>query len=276
MTQERNTTEPGAETNARLTQTYRELAHERVPDHLDRAVLQAAAKAARPRYSRLRSWTRPMAWAATVMLSVALVLQISDVPGPESIIFDDAARKFEAQVPQPEARSDAPGESADAVVLEEAAATAPIRSLNDVSDAPRVVAPASPAAKQVIQEPLQEKRRRSELRQDSLDTKEPAAPATPADSFTLRDADMLRRADEMARTQSGENKEPALPSSRDRAGTLSATAMGFEAPACDETATKSPESWLECIAGLEEAGLHDEAQQQRQLLQETFPDFQPR
>lgn len=276
MTEERNTTEPGAEADALLRQTYRELARERVPDHLDRAVLKTAAKAARPRYARLRSWTRPMAWAATVMLSVALLLQMNEVPGPESASFGDTARKVEAQVPEPDARSDAPLESAEAEVLEEAAATAPVRSLQAAGEAPRGTEPARPAAKQVIQAPLQQKKQRSELRQDSTDAQEPAAPAANADTFMLQDADMLRRADEIARTRSGENKESTLPNSRDHAGTPSATAVGLAAPVCDETATKTPESWLECIAALEEAGLLDEAQEQRQLLLETFPDFQPR
>ncbi len=276
MTEERNTTEVGTEKDALLTQTYRELARERVPDHLDRAVLKAAAKNARPRYSRLRSWTRPMAWAATVMLSVALVLQINKVPGPEGVIFDDAALKVEPQAPQPDARSDAPIESVEAEVLEEAPATAPIRSLNAAGEAPRETEPESAAAKQLVEVPLQQKKQRFELRRDSMDAMEPAAPATEVDNFRLPDADMLGRADEMARTRSGENKESALSSSRDSASTLSATAMGLEAPACDETATKTPETWLECIAELEDAGLRDEAQRQRQLLQETFPDFQAR
>lgn len=276
MTEERNTTEPGAETDAPLRQAYRELARERVPEHLDRAVLKAAANAARPRYSRLRSWTRPMAWAATVMLSVALVLQMSDVPGPEGVSFDDTAQKVEAQVPEPGAPGDAPAESAEAEVLGEAAATAPARSLDASGEASRATEPARPAAKQLIQAPLQQKRQRSELRQEFSDAQEPAAPAANVDTLVIQDADLLRRADEMARTRSGENKESALPNSRDQAGTPSATAMGLEAPVCDARATRTPESWLECIAALEEAGLADEAQEQRELLLETFPDFQAR
>ena len=67
----------------RLSETYRELATERTPEHLDRAVLAEAGRAARPRYSRLTTWTRPMAWAATVLLSVALVLEITRTPEPQ-------------------------------------------------------------------------------------------------------------------------------------------------------------------------------------------------
>ena len=65
MTEERKPVPAGQEKDDRVIRAYRELATERAPDHLDRAVLGKARAAARPRYSRLRSWTRPLAWAAT-------------------------------------------------------------------------------------------------------------------------------------------------------------------------------------------------------------------
>ena len=49
MTEERYRTGSGDETDALVSRRYRELAQERTPEHLDRAVLGAAAKAARPR-----------------------------------------------------------------------------------------------------------------------------------------------------------------------------------------------------------------------------------
>jgi hypothetical protein len=36
----------------------------------------------------------------------------------------------------------------------------------------------------------------------------------------------------------------------------------------------APESWLECIMELEDTGLDELASQQRELLQEAFPDFE--
>jgi len=88
MTEERYTPGSGDETDALVSARYRELARERAPEHLDRAVLKEAARAARPRYSKLRSWTRPLAWAATVVLSVVLVLEISQLPAPDEAVFD--------------------------------------------------------------------------------------------------------------------------------------------------------------------------------------------
>ena len=48
------------------------------------AVLKLAAAEARPGARRGTSWMRPMAWAATVGLSLAIVLEIGQVPQPES------------------------------------------------------------------------------------------------------------------------------------------------------------------------------------------------
>ena len=42
---------------------------------------------------------------------------------------------------------------------------------------------------------------------------------------------------------------------------------------CDETVRRDPESWLECILELEEAGDDDAAERQREALVEVFPDF---
>ena len=85
MTNRRKTPDPGAENDAMVSRTYRDIASESVPEHLDKAVLDTAARQARPGYSRLRQWTRPAAWAAVVMLSVALILETNQAPVPGGI-----------------------------------------------------------------------------------------------------------------------------------------------------------------------------------------------
>lgn len=125
----------GSEQDKLVSDAYREIAHERTPGHLDKAVLDAAAKAARPRYSLLTSWTRPAAWAATIMLSVALVLELSQSPVQQAPKMeaqelgvqdtellqraDEMARARQGQndqpaqpVPQPKERLSAPAASA--------------------------------------------------------------------------------------------------------------------------------------------------------------------
>ena len=42
---------------------------------------------------------------------------------------------------------------------------------------------------------------------------------------------------------------------------------------CPEMAQNEPETWLECILALEEAGNEDGAKREREALIDTFPDF---
>ena len=63
----------------RVTSAYRELANEQAPAELDAKVLAMAAREARTRYGWTRAWIRPVAWAATIALSLAFFLEISQL-----------------------------------------------------------------------------------------------------------------------------------------------------------------------------------------------------
>ncbi|MGB5412193.1 MAG: hypothetical protein WBN09_11730 [Woeseiaceae bacterium] len=63
-----------------LSEAYRDIANERSPANLDARILKAARDAVAPRQARLRTWTRPLAWAATISLSLAIVLQVTEQP----------------------------------------------------------------------------------------------------------------------------------------------------------------------------------------------------
>ena len=100
MTNERQHPDSAAETDETVSATYRELSREGAPDHLNEKVLQQAAeKALRPRYSRSIMWTRPLAWAATVGLCLAIVLEVTRVPTPEIVMTEDANDFLEAEQP---------------------------------------------------------------------------------------------------------------------------------------------------------------------------------
>lgn len=97
MTEERNRPELDGEVDSLVTRTYKEVASEIAPEHLDKAVLKQAADAARPRYLKSISWTRPIAWAATITLCVGLVLEITKEPPPPSRAeFTSQAGRVEA------------------------------------------------------------------------------------------------------------------------------------------------------------------------------------
>ena len=112
-----------SDTSELVSETYRAFADERTPEHLNRAVLRDAAKAARPRYLRSVSWTRPLAWAATITLSVALVLEVSNLPEPGPEAFDVTSNKLELQQPDPDTAAGAVDDARNPVLEESVPAT---------------------------------------------------------------------------------------------------------------------------------------------------------
>lgn len=77
MTTEANNSDP------RVSEAYRSGATETTTPELDEAILKMAASATPTRYGLARGWLRPLAWAATIGLSLAFILEISqyqDVP----------------------------------------------------------------------------------------------------------------------------------------------------------------------------------------------------
>lgn len=68
---------------AAVARAYRELATERAPATLNEQVLRQAAHEAGRGYPRWSGWLRPLAWAATVGLTLAIVIAIVDTPLPD-------------------------------------------------------------------------------------------------------------------------------------------------------------------------------------------------
>ncbi len=84
MNDERDTTEM----DRLVSETYRAAATENVPLHLSEKILQMAAsepakQQQRSTFGTATSWLRPAAWAATISLSLAIVLEVTDDPAPE-------------------------------------------------------------------------------------------------------------------------------------------------------------------------------------------------
>mgnify|MGYP001826496040 FL=1 len=237
MTNERMTNESGDEYDALVSETYREIAREHAPESLDSTVLKAAAKAARPRYSRSIAWTRPAAWAATITLSVALVLELTREP-----------------VPQPAAtRVDLPGtvaEPASGAELKDDTSRLELEESDGLAKRER-----APSASQNFAPSDADMLRQAEemVRTQESRSDQPAAVAPAAKSRLAPAAGAF---------------ELSSKSSLD-----SAAVASDEPGTCDATQRADPESWLECIKELEAAGLTDLADKQRALLVEAFPDF---
>ena len=74
----------------RVSAAYRELATERSPDTLDHRILAEARRGAATRYAMLRGWTRPVAWAAMIAMSLAIVLHVSQTPEMQTLPLEEA------------------------------------------------------------------------------------------------------------------------------------------------------------------------------------------
>ena len=58
-----------------------------------------------------------MAWAATIMLSVALVLEVTNSPSPGVVSVDETIGTFEVQSPEADAKDDGPADSPEESVV---------------------------------------------------------------------------------------------------------------------------------------------------------------
>lgn len=80
-----------------VSQTYREHSVEQAPERLNQEILSLAAYNA-SRGSRTNflfaAWTKPLAWTATIGISLAVVLELSQVPGSSVDIAAPAAESI--------------------------------------------------------------------------------------------------------------------------------------------------------------------------------------
>jgi len=265
MTNERELPHNVDATDELVASTYRELADERAPDHLNKAILRQAARAARPAYARSILWMKPVAWTATVAICFAIVLQVTQLPEPDgvpislpatTVMPDPAAmdKRAETSPPEPPASGFTQGRS------EKRASEVPAKAGPEQSAA-------SPASIEAEADDTTAARQRVS-EQDAVP--EESLPSGAAE-FELQDADMLRRAEDLARLQSGNDREPGQAA----ATAFASRALSANEPVqhCDDETRATPESWYACITSLEEAGLGEAARQQREQLAAAFPDF---
>lgn len=173
MSNERQHPDSAAETDEQVSTTYHELASERAPEQLNEKVLRKAAqRSVRPRYSRSIMWTRPLAWAATIALCLAITLEVTRVPTPET-------------VPPQKPRSLAEAESR-------------LSTAKQVKDEPRREGRLRDAAFAATEE----------AKADAEDVYD-AGVAAPSD-FSALDTDIVKSAEKIARLQVSKNDQPVL------------------------------------------------------------------
>ncbi len=245
-----------------VADTYSALAQERAPDHLNKRVLRMAAREGRTRYSRARAWMRPAAWAATIGLSFALVLELTRLPQiepeaatmavPRNELADKNENFAEQTMPAAEPRDPVSMDAfapKDMAVLREAddrarAQAGPNQVPVSPPATPRVDAGAAPdggasARRVTADENIPAKNAAADLdRAERVSAKRLAAETAPgAASFAVA------------------AEEEAL------------------ASGCPAKARESAESWLACIKQLRKSGQEDLANSEYDEFQRNFPNF---
>lgn len=284
-----------------VSASYREIAREQTPEALNAAVLrQAAASVAGAKSTSVR-WLRPMAWAATIGLSLALVLELSNVPVVPQDDFA-AIRAPEMPASMPARRRDEGRISLDNATglvsadLAEAEAEAPVAEVVEeapVAEAPVEVAATPAAASEVLKKELAPINSApagaiGTLAASGAAVADDARDEIDAEGLQLRDrdSDSSARSAPLAATAVAafQVDSPAITEEaksryaigEKRSGAYADEPVADELVAeepCDDNARAEAASWLECILELEEAGDAETALEQRELLREAFPDF---
>ena len=231
--------------NERVADAYREIATETTRPELDEKILKLAASDVRPKYGLTRAWTRPLAWAATIALSVALVLQITqDVDDPVAMPAADSEPAVRQEALEERARNDA-----DAMDLQ-------LMKVKEEKDAQREAAKRMHAAPEVAS-PV------------AMPEPEPAEEAV-MESAPARAEDRAVLAD---------SEEPPIDAYADAAGQAMSAVVLEEivvAPAsCSPEVRASADDWYSCVEDLRDRGLSDAADAELEALETAFPEFEP-
>jgi hypothetical protein len=276
-----------------LSGLYRDLATERAPEKLNRAVLKEAAVAAASRSNRTSAWFRPLAFVATIGLSLAVVMQISQ--SPELIVprSSESAAPLHDTKDRQKPKNDA---TEDERKLAPMAGNSELLRQNkaQLNDAP----PAADAAAQSISaEPITRKdfkeeshdsvgaieksRSRAELEPDravglvSSGRTTPTAEPTAAMALEESAAVTAKRAQATdSLVESAPVKATEAPSP---AGIMSALSADFESkPAtCDDDARSQADTWWQCIEDLRAEDKREIADNELEDFRTAYPDFLP-
>ena len=235
--------------DADVSRVYREAAGERTPAHLDDAVLATARREAKSPYERSIRWLRPMAWAATVGLCLAIVIDVSLVPE-----FQDSAR------------FDQPLGSPDVGSMSKPLAT----SSDPIPAADRM----QKAREETQPESLDESMGRyGPGNADAPRASEPGLvefePAEDIASAAFEDKVVIDQ----------QRLERAAPEAREAATAEVSSSLGLAPPSdfadaiCPQEILRDPVRWLECIAALRSEERIEDAEREMRLFERRFPNY---
>ncbi len=275
-----------------VSRAYRDVATERAPASLNERVLRDARSHAKGDYSHAVRWLRPLAWAATVVLSLGIVIQLTTLPGieaPEPAPAEftpgsDAAGRLDGIAAEKLDRPLAPAAAAPVEETQESAAPAGGAGIASgdafaITDAPMLEQARDMAAEQTATEreagaavaaTAKEERQGERLA--------PETAVEPGDAAISRAAEAAVELDDAAAASRQPDADAPTRARQMLGESAFASTAAVEDPAadeslCDETARTTPETWLECVEDLRRDGREDDADAEEQRLTETFPGF---
>jgi hypothetical protein len=247
-------------TDRRVSDTYRELANERAPQALNDKVLRMAAGAKPVRSLIPGPWMKPVAWAATIGLSLAIVLELTQVPQIPSE-FDGVSPALTAE--EPAIPTPTGIESSPETLVDE-------RQDRQLQTEKSAIAQPSP-----VMDSRERVRERRDVkpevhRAERAVVEEAAAPA-------------MTRAPELLETAATVTDEAAADADGAISPAGNATASSMAAPAermlmaapllCPADARESAEDWYRCIETNRAVSPAEAIEKEIAALREQFPDF---
>ena len=241
------------ESDPLVSAEYRATATERTPPALDALVLKKAGAAAKDTAFRRFTafWFRPLAFVATLGLSLALLLELNQ--SPEFQPATSAETEFGRSEVQTTVTDPAPA-------MMDLTSEAP-----GVADSPiNIAAPTQSKNSTIDAEPPQEP--------------EPAAASADFAEMIEASSKQMREQETVTEitTQSLKQSRPTVRQPVGGAFALTGSAIVMEAVArsCTEEQISAATTWWQCISDLEEDGRHEEAKAELDLFKEANPDFE--
>jgi hypothetical protein len=270
------------DTDDLVTETYRELGVEKAPEHLNQSVLRSASGGGLRSHARnilFTAWMKPVAWAATIGLSLAIVFEFSEVP--TAPVQSDPVRSDSmptAESMREEALEEAPVIDAAANEKVENRArpeSAPNRQLLSEDELGRSTA-AYDDVEVFSREPKDKMDAVAASSQPPLAAKTeiPAAKERAADIPAARKIDAgISAVREQARDLPEAKKQAAeLPADSQRMASFALSVEHSDIDdLCNAAARLSQESWLTCIDKLRSSGSEEAADREYEAFILKYP-----
>ena len=245
-----------------VSDTYREVADERAPQSLNDKVLRMAAGAKPPRSLIPGPWMKPVAWAATIGLSLAIVLELTQVaqtpPGIDGI--------------SPSVSTDEPGTLVPA--SNETLSETELDDHRDRQDQPEKSAIAEPLDVTESQDRPRERRDvKPEVHRAEMPVTEEAAAQAITHAPELREAtvtaDGQTVTDADDGTASRANNAAAVPSMALRTEKM----LVAEPLLCPTSVRESADEWYRCIETIRASSSAEAIDREIGALRKQFPDY---